>query len=632
MDRLRLGDAGQKRPVAFTTQNANDQGGRVSLTSVLRSLSTTTITRFESPLFTWFGHPTMMENIPPEIIYVVCSFLDVENILNFRLVGRLFADIGAAYMLPDVSFNLHREDLNRLSAISLHPVLSKHVRSLTYFAEIIDLPKASWIEFVQNHQGRMRWNGMLRRQNNKTPSQLTSEYKRYSEAIDEQENLIEGEWDLRVLEEVLPRFPNLKTLHMSATEPFYERCNHGQMKRPLSEFLQKGYVGSAHPEGKRTLDTLLRANAHAPCAITTLQITMVHWKFFKRSERELSRLFKPLANLTSIMLSISIESLDERMYDGLSLGKCQRVFAKGSLRKILRRMPQLRLLHLEMRNSICEQPERGVQLHDIIEPGFHWPDLEEIALHGVAGDRVEFMDLFSRHKNKLRKLRLSDVTLTSTSWRKLLPDIRRKLHLDVVCICGNIYGRREDEDDPPGPLEGLPDLEVWGWAPPEFEVNNMRDSIDMYCRQGGTNYPDELPLCGIVVNKYYKDYVKPFIKNQARYDFNDEDFYDDLRFGIWGENNELWAGNDELWEDISDGEIDDDDAGAIDDELIAQRAMEHVIFDMMMEDMLGMAEFYDGGAGMDALGEPSPPLDPPTGDSEPPDVESDEEIPDLVSP
>ncbi|KAI0522282.1 hypothetical protein F5B22DRAFT_634173 [Xylaria bambusicola] len=568
-----------------------------------------------------------MKNIPAEICYIVCSFLDVTDILHFRLVSKLFADIGAAYMLPDVSFNLHRDDLNRLSAISLHPILSKHVESLTYFAEAIDLPKVSWIEFVQNHQSKMRWNGMLRRQNNKTPSQLASEYKRYSEAVDEQQNLIKGEWDLRVLKEVLPRFPNLKTLHMSTTEPFYEMCNHGQMKRPLSEFLRKGYVGSAHPEGKRTLDTLLLANAHAPCAITALHITMVYWKFFKRSERKLSRLFKPFANLTTIRLTISIEPQDERLlHDGLSLGRCQRVFAKGALRKILRCMPQLRLLHLEIRNFEYEQPERGAQLHDIIEPGFHWPDLEEIILCGIAGDRVEFMDLFLRHKDKLRTLRLSDVTLASTSWRKLLPDIRNRLHLDTVCICGNIYGIREDEDDPPGPLEGMPGLEVWSLSPSDMDVDEMRDSIHMYCRQGGTNYPDELPLCGTVVNKYYKDYVKPFTVGENGQDFDDDDFHicDGLRFGIWGEN-------DELWEDISDEEIDDDDVGATDDELMAQHTMEHIIFDMMMEEMLGMPEYYDDDAGMNALGAPLPFLDPFTFDSEVPNVESDDEVPDLVS-
>ncbi len=436
-----------------------------------------------------------MNNIPPELLYVVCSLLNVDDILNFRLVNKLFADVGAAHMLPEVTFYMHRGDFDRLEAISLHPVFSKHVSSLTYFAETLD-PKVTWREFEQGHKRRMRWNGRLRKLN-LTSAQLMAEYKKYSDAVGAQDKLMEGEKDVDLLKEVLPRFPRLKALTMSAGHVFYEGCYQTRRNKPFSEFLEKGYMGSAHPEGKRPLDALLRANAHSPCALTSLRAGMVHWRFFKRSERELARIFKPLANLTTLSLSVSVDPADERIHEGNSLRKCQRVLAKGAIRNILQHMPQLESLYVEIQSLEYSYTEKGAQLSDVIEPGFHWPNLKELFLGGIVSDRTEIMNVLLLHKDRLRKLCLRDVILASTSWRKLLPDIRKNLCLEVACICGDIYGMTEYEADTQDSWDeamDILDLEYWGLSVPEVDSDPMRDSIDVYCRQGGESYPDELPL------------------------------------------------------------------------------------------------------------------------------------------
>lgn len=158
--------------------------------------------------------PTM-ENISPEILHIVCSFLRVDDVLSFRLVGRSFADIGAAYMLPEVTFYMHDEELRRLREISLHPVFSRHVCSLTYFAHALDSPKVTFREFVRDHRRELRWNRRLRRRNLSTP-QLMVEYRKYEEAADRQAAIMTAQTDIDVLKEVMPRFPNLQQMTMSA--------------------------------------------------------------------------------------------------------------------------------------------------------------------------------------------------------------------------------------------------------------------------------------------------------------------------------------------------------------------------------------------------------------------------------
>jgi hypothetical protein len=440
----------------------------------------------------------MDKAIPPEIIYGVCSLLSVDDILSFRLVNKLFADIGAAYMLPEVTFYMHQQELNRLKEISLHPVFSKHVKSLTYFAQALDSPKLTWREFMHDHKREMRWNSKLKKLN-LTPAQLMAEYKKYIDALAEQDAIFSSRYDIALLSDILPRFPQLKVLTMSAGNTFYEGHYRLHRKKPLDDFLRNGYMTSIHPEGKRPLDALLTANAQAQCALTSLRAGSLHWRFFKRSSRQLTRMFRPLANLTSIQLTVSVDPADEKIREGNSLRKCQRVLAKGAIRKILGSMPQLRSVRIEIINLECDEKEKGAWLRDIIEPGFHWPNLKELVLGGIASNRTELMNALVLHKDTLQKLCLRDITLASTSWKKLLPDIRKHLCLAEACICGDIYGQYEDEDDMIDPLDhlmGPPEegLQYWDLSVPEVGPHDMRDSINMYCRQGGQRYPDELPL------------------------------------------------------------------------------------------------------------------------------------------
>ncbi|KAI0458037.1 hypothetical protein F5B21DRAFT_461070 [Xylaria acuta] len=541
-----------------------------------------------------------MDKIPPEIIYVVCSLLDVDDILNFRLVNKLFADIGAAYMLPEVTFYMHKEEFDRLEAISLHPIFSKHVSSLTYFAETLDSPKVPWREFVRDHKSNMRWNGKLRKLN-LTPGQLMAEYKKYSDAVDEQDLLMLAKKDVDLLKEVLARFPKLGALTMSAGNLFYEGRYRTLRRKPFADVLRSGYMSGIHPEGKRPLDALLLANAHSPCALTTLRAGSLHWRFFKRSERDLARMFRPLANLTSIELSVNVDPADERIQEGNSLRKCQRLLAKGAIRKILKSMPHLECLYVEILNLECDQQEKGACLKDVIELGFHWPNLKELVLGGIVGDRTDFMKVLLPHKDTLQKLCLRDVTLANTSWRRFLPDIRENLRLEEACICGDIYGQCEDEahmhESWSNPLE--PDgVEYWDLSVPEVGSHDMRQSINMYCRQGGEKYPEELPLSELVVDKYYDEYVEPFFESDSDFD-DDDDYNDDLEIDNSEEDND---GN---WEDVSDDDLDDDMSDGSMDSLFRENAS--FAFHMMMASALGSPTglgYHDGDGMLDDMWDP----------------------------
>ncbi|KAI1359121.1 hypothetical protein F5Y08DRAFT_349964 [Xylaria arbuscula] len=198
-----------------------------------------------------------MYSIPLEIIYMVCSFLDVDDIQRFRLASKLLAAVGAAYMLPTVSFRSNREDHNRLTAISLHPVFSKHVTTLTYYADIIGSPKVSWVEYLQRRDARM-----LLRERVVSEVQLAIQYIRYCDADGEQDRLKEDEGDLSAFKEFLPPFPHLKALRMVADlDEIYLKSSGIRMSksRPIVE--SSHFTKILHPKSKRALEGLLNAVA-----------------------------------------------------------------------------------------------------------------------------------------------------------------------------------------------------------------------------------------------------------------------------------------------------------------------------------------------------------------------------------
>lgn len=116
---------------------------------------------------------------------------------------------------------------------------------------------------------------------------------------------------------------------------------------------------------------------------------------------------------------------------------------------------------------------------------------------------------------------------------------------------------------------------------PEVGCHDMRESINVYCRQGGALYPDELPLNDEVVDKHFDEYVKSVMEYDGdEYDddhdstmsaFNDlglsDDDDDDGKEG--GANGGRRDDDDSNWEDVdsADEDYDEDEDEDDDDEL-----------------------------------------------------------------
>ncbi|KAI2632744.1 hypothetical protein GGS21DRAFT_521061 [Xylaria nigripes] len=441
-----------------------------------------------------------MDQLPVEILHLICSQLSVRDVANFRLVNNLLAAIGAAYMLPAVTFRISPAEIDRLKAISLHPIFSKYVRSITYGTETFHPSQMNAVNMTRYFDSPAV---ALSNLHALTPYQYTAAYDEYYDNYGQQAEPFPVEINATDLfREILPRFPNLNAFTVMVGD-FFDKIRYLRRERSHFAGSPRGYTFSPiYAEDKHPLQMLLMANAHAPRAVKSLHMGSVHWQFFGQNEQNLLRMFQPLANLTSIELNIAIHSNDGLDTVDLVMG-CRNVLSRGSIRKILTSMPQLQFLCVDIEDLIDPYFEKGAWLKDVIEPGFHWPNLRELALGGMMADRTEIMDVLMQHKNTLQKLCLRNITLSSTSWWKLLPDIRRNLYLQDVCICGILHGKYEN-GDPPARRRSFQSWRLLG----DTGDTSLWESVNMYCRLGGTKYPDEIPL-QVSSRRTYQTYFIP---------------------------------------------------------------------------------------------------------------------------
>ncbi|ETS75951.1 hypothetical protein PFICI_12895 [Pestalotiopsis fici W106-1] len=452
-----------------------------------------------------------MDRLSSELLLVVVSFLDIKDLLRFRLVNKAFAVIGAPYILPEVAFYLHDKDLAKLKEIAAHPVFARNVKKLMYITDKLKPRADSYERYVREYEttrAMMRLNEekALHRSHlmNLSDIQLKQHYSRYLEEIKAQRLNIRERRDFTHLVEVLPSFCNLQTVTVTSGNQFNAR--RWKLPSPYNDCAHDPHYHDPQ-QGVRELEAMLEALAIANVKIEELQAGSMNWQFFAQDSERLSQLFAPLANLTSIDLCLELETDDDGIAEFDELESCRDVLCRGMLRDLLKSMPGLKEFSIVLTGEFDEE-EAVASLDWVIAPGYRWPQLSGITLEGFDCTRAALWNFLDLHKDNLTSLYLGDIVMHG-SWHKLLPDIRHNLNLDDVLIYGRIYGYTDEggeTDEGFGPLDTWD--EAWNLSVPEAYPDDMRSSISRYCECNGNNYPDEIPLDGATVAKYFESHVR----------------------------------------------------------------------------------------------------------------------------
>ncbi|KAI0901164.1 hypothetical protein F4806DRAFT_451269 [Annulohypoxylon nitens] len=422
----------------------------------------------------------MMHTMIPEILYIICSYLEIQDVRRFRLCCRAFADAAACFVHREIVFYLHERDFEMLRSISLHPIASKNVRSLIYIGHTINPNKKKSLDkFREHYEEQHRVDKILAKELDKPMPprlgeiQLLEFYKTYEYTFEQQQRILQNNEDFSFLKEVLSRFTALEELVMSCGFWFRQ----GRTRTPFEGAITRPWT-YLEPEGCRHFESILNAAFENNIKLKSLVAGELSWQFFQKPPAELQRTIPFYSDLTSLQLCIDVGMKESNsgpgtVWDvttGTEVPQCRQLMKTGLLRDFIKSLTQLRTLYIVF-NWHSEEHGYAANLEDIIEPKHTWEHLESLTLGNITCERQDLMSMLKRHKNTLSDICLRDIRLRTTSWQVLLPKIRKTMNLYDACICGEVRGCRESP-----PLEE----EYWNLATPDQSDEALRDDVNDY--------------------------------------------------------------------------------------------------------------------------------------------------------
>lgn len=155
---------------------------------------------------------------------------------SFRLTSFKLAEVGLKYLLSEVHLILTVQSFNRLKQISLHPRLSRCVRSIFFksdaIADYTDL--SDWA-----HAYHVLGSGPY------SVAEIEASWPKYQEVYGKQKEILVDGRDKREVQEALLRFPRLASIRISRDSglcswtPYFVRSFQTKQSRCPSAVAQK---------------------------------------------------------------------------------------------------------------------------------------------------------------------------------------------------------------------------------------------------------------------------------------------------------------------------------------------------------------------------------------------------------
>ncbi|KAK7921509.1 hypothetical protein PG985_009531 [Apiospora marii] len=388
----------------------------------------------------------------PEILHIICDFLETKDLYSFRRVCSKFADVGACYAFQELIIHFHKDDFDMLRHFAEHEPVARNVRSLIYIGDTLqDDTTINFPEFAAQY--------MFSQISNDTISAITGgrglpslmsidglkpSYDCYEELLATQKRMLQDDMDNAVIKFAISKFPRLRDITMSLGGDTYE-VDYVKGKTPFKNSLVKPGT-SPEPVGCRQLGTLLSAIGNKDIQLKSLTAGHFSWQFFENNPIVLSGALAPCSGLTylELLIDTGVEDIfEEEPNLGSEVNKCRPVMERGLLRDFIASLTQLKTLSI-MFNFHSYEHGFPAALEDVIKPKHKWEHLEDLSLGNIECERQELMSVLKRHKDTLDSLELQDIRLKSTSWLALQSSIRKHLKLVDVMVTGELYGVDEE--------------------------------------------------------------------------------------------------------------------------------------------------------------------------------------------
>ncbi|KAI1641115.1 hypothetical protein F4809DRAFT_587384 [Biscogniauxia mediterranea] len=416
--------------------------------------------------------------LPPELLHLIFSYLSPYEARALRLCCKTFADIGACWGFKKISFYLCRADFQKLYRVAHHPIISQNVTLLVYHAANLEEPAKTLSQYREKTKSIVyryqveacdeNWlpQHVLLNEDPRdciyydrdpiSPEDIAENYAHYVKAVEEQRRILSTREDFVLLKEVIPRLKQLRTVLVSNDD--WHSVPRGCS--PFDRFFVYSLL-SHEPHGARQTEAVLHGLKGSGVALNsfvagTLDVSLINRSFFQNIVEACPSL--ETIDLVFDTIDANAPLLAENTANVI---RARDRAETGVIVKFLKAIPSLVEMSIGF-TMASESPLRyPANLSHIVADGFKWKQLRCVHLLAIESERQELMRFFDLHKETLRDVELRDCRLNTTSWTRLLREMKDTLTLDDICVTGLVFGRVESEDDyPEGSPTFIADLDI----------------------------------------------------------------------------------------------------------------------------------------------------------------------------
>jgi hypothetical protein len=341
-----------------------------------------------------------LDSFPPELLRTIVQYLALSDLKSIRQTSKLWASVGAEYLLgPVFTLLFHRDDLTRLKNVSTHPSLRCGIKTIKFNWAALDhyqaLHNMYFLHYIRSSGVRQT---LL--------SDAWAACKTIKE--DKDSNAMKNQYDSRALQSVLASFDSLQRIEITFHDcPFENKTLQRMWKFPSSR-------QRTGPDGLANLIKVLRA-----CEGLEL-------KSFRHDRMPMQFFSFPEYMCHAFDIPRHVTELE------IGLGWTQAQDEDGAMQNLgtwMSSAPKLKTLRL----SAAFNP-----FLDLLT----LPTLEAFALDQVNIYAITLLNFLLRHKDTLRYLELgSEVSLyriedsnDPKTWRDVLRNVGEEMKLEKVRV------------------------------------------------------------------------------------------------------------------------------------------------------------------------------------------------------
>lgn len=397
--------------------------------------------------------------------------ISANPIVNFRMTCRRFRDISAHLLVPSITVGFESSSLDRLDAISRHPIICKGVRHITVSLNFLDEQLRNYsADFVHFHSKKLREHANLEwgtkeshfgrggrsegpnheddKEDEVNRALLKEAHAKFKEAYDNQELLKTSGNFVKTVVAAIARMPLARSLSLrdsverrtapwpipvrpgvDVREAYYTIMRMGMTRRDAADYgLQSSNLYS----------TMLQL----PLAIYRAGVTLESFQMFIFGlESSLDLMSSPE---TLAELSMSMKHLQKFGFEGS--GTIDRNEIEHLTKFLGGCLNTSSLKDISLRPS--GRPTRPyafeLTFSSLISPTIALDTLTIIDLHEIICEADEITEFISRLPHKLQKLELGHVRLIGDGlWEPILDRLREKEYGDLALF--PIYGGEGDD-------------------------------------------------------------------------------------------------------------------------------------------------------------------------------------------